>query len=283
MPDDATIQRSDAARVNQSELVEIRLVKFYFIAALGFLCMALLGGMLVDLQLVGWNPLGRLELFSPGRWQMMQTDALAYGFLTNALFGCLHWMVPRNTLRPFASRELSYFVFILWQAIMLATFVGILAGEAQGVGWGETPVFVDPWALIALLLMSLNFVRADPQRQRSTARAALVFPGGSRVDAADLRDGKLRARSILSRARRRASCRRYSCKICSDCASRHSVGERFIFFAADHRHADLEPPIIANRFLGTGIFLPLERSSKFLAQSDSLQPADRRRCGHGGV
>ena len=193
MPDDATIQRSDAARVNQSELVEIRLVKFYFIAALGFLCMALLGGMLVDLQLVGWNPLGRLELFSPGRWQMMQTDALAYGFLTNALFGCLHWMVPRNTLRPFASRELSYFVFILWQAIMLATFVGILAGEAQGVGWGETPVFVDPWAIDRFAVDVAEFRGADPQRQRSTARAALVFPGGSRVDAADLRDGKLRA------------------------------------------------------------------------------------------
>jgi len=158
MPDDATLQRSDAAGVNQSELVEIRLVMFYFIAALVFLFIALLGGMLVDLQLVGWNPLGRPALFSPGRWQMMQTDALAYGFLTNALFSCLHWIVPLLTLRPFASRTLSYFVFILWQAVVSETVVGILAGEAQGVNWGETPVFVDPWALVALLLMSLNIV-----------------------------------------------------------------------------------------------------------------------------
>ena len=158
MLDDATLQRSEARRVKQSEPVEIRLVMFYFIATLVFLFIALLGGMLVDLQLVGWNPSRGLELFSPGRWQMLQTDALAYGFLTNALFGCLHWIVPRLTLRPFASRELSYFVFILWQAVMLATVVGILADEAQGVGLGETPVFVDPWALIALLLMSLNIV-----------------------------------------------------------------------------------------------------------------------------
>ena len=46
------------------------------------------------------NPLRGIELFSPGRWRMIHTNAIAYGFLANAFLGILHWAVPRLTLRP---------------------------------------------------------------------------------------------------------------------------------------------------------------------------------------
>ena len=39
------------------------------------------------LQLVHWNPLGGIELLSPGRWRMIHTNAIAYGFLANAFLG----------------------------------------------------------------------------------------------------------------------------------------------------------------------------------------------------
>ena len=41
---------------------------------------------------------------------------------------------------------------------MIATAVGILFGEAQGLEWGETPVWIDPLALAGLLLVAINFV-----------------------------------------------------------------------------------------------------------------------------
>ena len=75
-------------------LVETRLVLWYFIAALTFLLVWMLGGILMALQLVSWNPLKGMELFSPGIWRMVHTNAVAYGFLANAFLGCLHWAVP---------------------------------------------------------------------------------------------------------------------------------------------------------------------------------------------
>ena len=142
---------------HHQELVEERLVLWYFIAALTFMVVSMLAGILMGLQLIRHNPLPAVELLSPGRWRMVHTNAIAYGFLANAFLGIMHWVVPRLTLRPCFSRSLSYAIFAAWQLVVLATTVGILLGQAQGVEWGETPVWIDPVALFGLLLVAINF------------------------------------------------------------------------------------------------------------------------------
>ena len=94
-------------RPRHDELVDERLVAWYFLAALAFFFISMLGGFLMALQLVRHNPLHGIELFSPGRWRMVHTNAIAYGFLANAFLGVLHWAVPRLTLRPVLDRRLS--------------------------------------------------------------------------------------------------------------------------------------------------------------------------------
>ena len=145
------------AMPRQEQIVEERLVAWYFFAALGFMTISMLAGLLMALQLVHWNPLQGIELLSPGRWRMVHTNGIAYGFLANSFLGALHWSVPRLTLRPVASRLLSYFIFVAWQVVVLSTAVGILLGEAQGLEWGETPVWIDPLAVVGLLLVAINF------------------------------------------------------------------------------------------------------------------------------
>lgn len=138
-------------------LVIERLVRWYFLAALGYMAISLLGGLLMALQLVQHNPLRGYEFFSPGRWRMVHTNAIAYGFLANAFLGMLHWVVPRLMLKPVLSDRLSYFIFAAWQVVVLGTAVGILFGQAQGVEWGETPIWIDPLAQVGLLLVAINF------------------------------------------------------------------------------------------------------------------------------
>ena len=162
------------------DLVEERLVRWYFYASLTCLLISMLGGLLMAFQLMLANPLNGIELFSPGRWRMIHTNAVAYGFLANAFLGALHWAVPRLTMHQVASRALSYFIFVAWQVIVLSTAGGILLGPtfqdqpwvmnlakslhwpvglgAQGVEWGETPFWIDPVALLGLLLVALNFM-----------------------------------------------------------------------------------------------------------------------------
>lgn len=163
-----------------SSLVNERLVTWYFLAALTYLAVSMLAGLLMALQLVQWNPLEGWELLSPGRWRMVHTNAVAYGFLANGFLGMLHWVVPRLTLHPVASRGLSYFIFAAWQAVVLSTAGGIILGPtlqdqpwimelaknwkiaaslgAQGLEWGETPAWIDPIALLGLALVGYNFL-----------------------------------------------------------------------------------------------------------------------------
>jgi|GEM_PF-6272521 len=62
----------------QPELVMERLVAACFVAALACLAISMLGGLLVALQRVHWNPLDGIELLAPGRWRMIHTNASAY-------------------------------------------------------------------------------------------------------------------------------------------------------------------------------------------------------------
>ncbi|MEM9353398.1 MAG: cbb3-type cytochrome c oxidase subunit I [Planctomycetota bacterium] len=142
----------------QDYLVEERLVCWYFVAALGYLFISMLGGFLMAFQLVQWNPFQDYEYLSPGRWRMVHTNAIAYGFLANSFLGALHWAVPRLTLKPVLNKALSYFIFAAWQVVVLATAVGLILGQAQGVEWGETPVWIDPLALAGLALVAVNFM-----------------------------------------------------------------------------------------------------------------------------
>ena len=153
-----TVGTVDGDLPRHEELVDERMVRWHFIAALTYLAISLLAGLLMALQLIHWNPLRGVELLSPGRWRMVHTNAIAYGFLANAFLGALHWAVPRLTLKPVQSRALSFFIYFAWQAVVLATAVGILLGQAQGVEWGETPVWIDPVALLGLLLVAVNFM-----------------------------------------------------------------------------------------------------------------------------
>lgn len=145
-------------------LVIERLVRWYFLAALAYLAISLLGGLLMALQLVNHNPLRGIELLSPGRWRMVHTNAIAYGFLANSFLGILHWVVPRLALRPVYSERLSWFIFGAWQFVVVSTAAGLVFGQAQGVEWGETPVWIDPLALAGLLLVALNFMAPIFQR-----------------------------------------------------------------------------------------------------------------------
>ncbi|MFQ5492062.1 MAG: cbb3-type cytochrome c oxidase subunit I, partial [Phycisphaerae bacterium] len=141
-----------------SQLVNERIVLWYFGASLAYLMVAMLAGLLFSMQFLQHYPLAGIELFSPGRWRMVHTQGVAYGFIANAFLGALHWAIPRLTLRPVLSEKLSWFIFAAWQGVVLATVVGLLIGHAQALEWGETPVWVDPVAQLGLILVAVNFL-----------------------------------------------------------------------------------------------------------------------------
>lgn len=139
-------------------LVDVPLVRAYFVAGLAFVAISMLAGFLFSMQFLRHYPLKGIELFSPGRWRLVHTNAVAYGFIANVFLGMCHWAIPRLTLKPVLDRRLSWFIFFAWQLVVLATAVGLLFGHAQALEWGETPVWIDPVAQLGLILVGVNFM-----------------------------------------------------------------------------------------------------------------------------
>jgi hypothetical protein len=88
-PVESQTSQQEADLPPRGGLVNERLVFWYFVASLAYLFISMLGGILVALQLVHWNPFQGIEWLAPGRWRMVHTNAIAYGFPGQRLSGGL--------------------------------------------------------------------------------------------------------------------------------------------------------------------------------------------------
>src|SRR5262245_17732417 len=96
------------------ELVDARVALYHLVASLVYLAIAMLAGFAFSLQFLQHYPFEGIEWLSPGRWRMIHTNGIAYGFLANAFLAGVHWSIPRLILRPVYSRKLSWFIFGAW-------------------------------------------------------------------------------------------------------------------------------------------------------------------------
>lgn len=174
-------------------LVDERLVLCYFIASLILVVGAMLVGFFYSLQFLQVYPFPGIEPLSPGRWRMVHTSTVVYGFIANAFLGGLHWAIPRLTLRAVLSRRLSWFIFFAWQAVVIAIAVGLVLGHAQPIEWGETPVWIDSVLLVGLFLVAVNLL--TPVFGASSSRAGSE-PCASGSDRAQEKE---RSRTVAAR------------------------------------------------------------------------------------
>lgn len=142
------------------ELTDYWLVRNHFLMGLCWLTFGMLMGQGYSLQLIGRYPwfLQDIEWFSPGRVRMLHTNMMAYGWLANAFLGGIHWAIPRITRQRTLSPKLGRFLFFAWQLVLVLTTYGMLTGQAQGIEWGETPTWLDPVIVVALVGVVLNFL-----------------------------------------------------------------------------------------------------------------------------
>jgi len=147
-----------APMIPVSELVDLRLIRYWFITSIICLFLSLTGGVLYAFQLLQLWFLPEVSVFSPGRIRFLHTNLVAYGFIANAFIGLLHYVVPRLTRVPVFNPKLSWVIFWSWQAMLAVTFFGILGGYAQGIEWGETPKLADAMVVVTWVLLCINIV-----------------------------------------------------------------------------------------------------------------------------
>jgi cytochrome c oxidase cbb3-type subunit 1 len=146
------------ASPQEGSLVSYGLVEAHLLFSFVVLLIVVLAGLLYSLQFIDLYPFKDVAFLSPGRVRMVHTQAVAYGWLANAFFGIIYYMIPKLTGHKILSEKLGWFVFYAYQTLVLATVFLILAGFGQAQEWGETPKILDPFIAIVVVLFVVNVV-----------------------------------------------------------------------------------------------------------------------------
>src|SRR5690554_3093282 len=142
----------------KNTLVPYGLVKAHMFMSFFVILLVVLAGLGYSMQFIDLYPLKDIEFFSPGRVRMVHTQAVAYGWLANIFFAIVLYMIPKLTNKPILSEKLGWFVFFGYNTLIVLTVVLILAGYGQAQEWGETPVFLDPFIALMVVLYVVNVV-----------------------------------------------------------------------------------------------------------------------------
>jgi len=144
--------------MNAPSLIDYGIIKKHFYAFLFYLMVVLLAGLSYSLQFLQKYPFPGIEILSPGRVRMVHTMAVAFGMLANGLIGISYYLIPKLTARPVLSERISSLCFWVYNSLVIATVVMILAGFAQGLEWAETPQVLDPFIALAVVLLVINLL-----------------------------------------------------------------------------------------------------------------------------
>lgn len=143
---------------SRNPLVPYGLVKAHMMMSFVVILIVVLAGLGYSMQFIDLYPLKDIAFFSPGRVRMVHTQAVAYGWLANIFFAIVLYMIPKLTNKPILSEKLGWFVFWAYNTLVVLTVVLILAGFGQAQEWGETPVILDPFIALVVVLYVVNVV-----------------------------------------------------------------------------------------------------------------------------
>ena len=160
MMNDQEIQEATPVRdLDALPAIEYPLVRAHGIAALATLFISVLFGTLVALKFNFPDFLGGEAWLTWGRLRYNHTQGIFFGWLGNAFLMFCYYAVPRLADRPVLSRRLGWWLFVLWNfVVVLPGWILVLAGVSQPLEWAEFPLVVDVFVVLAFLLMAAQFV-----------------------------------------------------------------------------------------------------------------------------
>lgn len=152
-----TVQSTSPTAMPSDDVVNVARVRWWLGAAFFWLFAAMLAGLIYSSQYLRMYVFPGIEYLSPGRVRVTHTSGVAFGFLVTSTLGLMEYVIPKLTQRPVLNQKVGWFAFFAWQAILVATVVGYLGfGQMQAIEWGETPVWIDPIVMVALIIVTAN-------------------------------------------------------------------------------------------------------------------------------
>lgn len=134
------------------------LTRSYLTSSVIWLLVSLSIGFLISLQLTTPSFLEGFPYFHFGRLRPLHVNGIAFGWLTNAFFGCALHITPRLCKRELVCATLAKWAFPLWNVTIAAGLLSILLGQNQGLELAEFPFWIDCLVVLSFLMIFIPVV-----------------------------------------------------------------------------------------------------------------------------
>ena len=135
------------------------LIRAHGLAALAMVVYSALLGFTIALKFHWPDFLGDTSWLTWGRLRYGHTQGILFGWLGNAFLAFFYHALPRLAGRPVTSRALGWLLFIVWNfLVVIPGWVLVQVGVSQPLEWAEFPIVVDVFAVLAFVLMAIQFV-----------------------------------------------------------------------------------------------------------------------------
>jgi cytochrome c oxidase cbb3-type subunit I/II len=143
---------------NNTPQFSIGLIKAHAFAALITLLISAMFGLLVSYKLHHPDFADNDAWLTWGRLRYNHTQGIFFGWLGNAFLMFMYYAVPRLAFRPVTSRQLGWWLFAIWNfVVVLPGWLLVLNGISQPIEWGEFPLIVDAFVVVAFVMMIIQF------------------------------------------------------------------------------------------------------------------------------
>ncbi|HEY9682162.1 MAG TPA: cbb3-type cytochrome c oxidase subunit I [Drouetiella sp.] len=143
---------------NNAPQFSVGLIKAHAFAALVTLLTSAMFGLLVSYKLHHPDFAGNDAWLTWGRLRYNHTQGIFFGWLGNAFLMFLYYAVPKLAFRPVTSERLGWLLFAVWNfVVVLPGWLLVFNGVSQSIEWGEFPLIVDAFVVLAFVLMIVQF------------------------------------------------------------------------------------------------------------------------------
>jgi cytochrome c oxidase cbb3-type subunit 1 len=111
-------------------------------------------------------------VFTYGHTRALQETAFVYGWVANAGFALVLWILGRLSGSPLRSLNWAKFGALFWNLGLTLGLVGIAIGDGSAIPFLRLPTYVQPFLLVAFGAIAVPGVLAWTGRNRETAFAA---------------------------------------------------------------------------------------------------------------
>lgn len=130
--------------------------KWFLLSAVAYFFIVGIVAVVLAAKFVWPELLGTVSPLTFGRLRPLHVNGMLFGWLLAADMGLVYFIVPRLCGVKLWSEKLGVATAILWNFIILAAVVVLLAGWNQGLEYAELPLFLDVLVVAAWIMFGWN-------------------------------------------------------------------------------------------------------------------------------